>query len=540
MKTFALCVAGALLGAFAALGSDATTNHNSSYPLWDLALSQTNVQRFDTLFTAQDVRDHLANDAAIDEAIDWCKRTGITHVFLEVYRDSYRAEPAMLKRAKARFLAAGFEVSGGVTTTQIGKPSTGWASEISCYTDQPTQQKLQEIFEYAASLFNEVIIDDFYFTDCACRQCQAACRARVVTIGDKRYPVSAANGPAYRCELMLRMAQDRILAASKRINPKVKIILKFPQWYDDFQNRGYDVTRESAAFDGIWVGTETRDFDDPKWGGVAPDEGYFLLRWLSGIAGEKCGGGWYDYLGTSPATYIEQARQTILAGARESFLFHYGALCPLGPFDVVAGFHSPNGPSDIEALRQNMPELFSVAAKVSHRPILGVAAYKPPGSPPGDDPKVFDFVGMMGVPLAPCHEFPSNAPAAFFSEQALADPFFTNELAAFLKTGRPIMVTDGLARRLSGSIDLTATNIETLAVSGEPDMELALTQPEVETLRRPLLAALHTVFHAPNHVGLYLYDNNGWAVENFNGMPVEVELNGKSFEITARGWKYSL
>ena len=34
---------------------------------------------------------------------------------------------------------------------------------------------------------------------------------------------------------------------------------------------------------------------------------------------------------------------------------------------------------------------------------------------------MFDFVGMLGVPLVPCHEFPADAPAAFFSVHALKD-----------------------------------------------------------------------------------------------------------------------
>ena len=55
-----------------------------------------------------------------------------------------------LQHARDRFRAAGFEVSGGVTTTDIGKrTNSGW-KEIPCYTDMPTQERLQQIFEYAA------------------------------------------------------------------------------------------------------------------------------------------------------------------------------------------------------------------------------------------------------------------------------------------------------------------------------------------------------------------------------------------------------
>ncbi len=80
---FIVFLAAIVVGAMGARGGDAATNGN--YALWDLALSKTNIHRFATLFTAQDVRDHLADDGAIDFAIDWCKKTGITHVFLEAY-----------------------------------------------------------------------------------------------------------------------------------------------------------------------------------------------------------------------------------------------------------------------------------------------------------------------------------------------------------------------------------------------------------------------------------------------------------------------
>ena len=341
---FLACLAAALFVAAGAVAGEASTNADP--PLWTLAMSRTNFHRFATLFTAQDVRDHLATDAAIDSAMDWCKQTGITHVFLEAYRDGYQAEKPTLLRAKERFLAQGFLVSGCVSTTKIGKPSTGWATEISCYTDQPTQKKLQEIFEYAASIFDEIMIDDFYFTDCACPQCVAGWQSRTVKSPTKPIPWRVA-----RRRLSLRIdaadGQRSHHGAARRVNPKAKIILKFPQWSDDFQDRGYDVTRETAAFDRIWVGTEVRDYNDDHWGGTPPYEAFFIMRWLGGIGGEKCGGGWYDYLGTSPTTYLEQARQTILGGARESFLFHYGALAPGGPSDVVAGFQGPDGPVDI-------------------------------------------------------------------------------------------------------------------------------------------------------------------------------------------------
>ena len=409
----------------------------SKETLWQLAKAKQNIHRFSTLITAQQVRDHLGTDEGIDAAIDWCKKTGVTKVYIETFRSDYLAPRETLQRAKERFLAAGFDVSGCVTTTIVGKKSTGW-NIISCYTDPATQDHLREIFEYTAELFDEIMIDDFWFTDCQCSECDTARQSKTVTIGDKTYPVAGDTWEDYRCELMVQLSRDRVLAPAKRVNPKATLIIKYPQWYDRFHERGYEVVRETADFDRIWVGTETRDYDDARWGGTPQYEAYFIMRWLGGIGGEKCGGGWFDPYGTTEKTYVEQARQTVLAGAKESLLFCYGSLL------------KDTGPANVQALRPCIPELLQVAEEVSQRQVVGVAAYKPPNSHPEKEPRVFDFVGMMGVPLVPCHEFPKDAKAAFFSVHALKDPNLSEKLSNLIARGVPILVTDGLAQRLEG------------------------------------------------------------------------------------------
>ena len=310
-----------------ALLAPAFAQPDSSAPdLWKLANDPAQAHRFSTLFCAQDVRDYLSSESGLDTAIQWCKRTGVTKVYIEVFRNGYRAERKALENAKKRFLSEGFVVSGCVTTTRVGKPSTAWSDVGSCYTNPATQTNLQAVFEYAASLFDEIMIDDFWFEECACPNATGPPRADFHHRRARPIPVSGDSWADYRCELMLRLSQDRLLAPAKRVNPKARLIIKYPQWYDGFQERGYDVARETADFDRIWVGTETRDYNDPRWGGTAQYEGYFLMRWLGGIGGPKCGGGWFDSLGTTERTYIEQARQTVLAGQGESMLFSYGSL----------------------------------------------------------------------------------------------------------------------------------------------------------------------------------------------------------------------
>ncbi len=116
-----------------------------------------------------------------------------------------RPERPTLQHAKERLAAAGLAVSGCVTTTKVGKPSTGWGGLISCYTDPKAQEKVQGIFEFAASLFDEIMIDDFWFTDCACPKCEAARGAKTVTVGQRTYPVAGDTWEDYRSELMVRV-----------------------------------------------------------------------------------------------------------------------------------------------------------------------------------------------------------------------------------------------------------------------------------------------------------------------------------------------
>ena len=491
--------------------------------LWALAQRYRAVHRFSTLITAQNVREYLSSDAGLRDAIDWCKRTAVTKVYIEEFRGGYTADRATLIKARDAFGAAGIEASGCVTTTRLGKDSTGW-KDISCYTDLQTQEKLKSVFEYAASLFNEIMIDDFWFTDCECPDCKAARAARTVTIGGTPYPVAGDTWEDYRSELMVQLSRHYILEAAHKVNPKVKVIIKYPQWYDQFHERGYDVARETADFDRIWVGTETRDYTNRQWGGTVQFEGFFIMRWLGGLGGAKCGGGWFDPYGTSPATYLEQARQTVLAGARESMLFCYGSL------------QSGTGPRNIEALRANIPELLSVARQVARRRPAGIAAYKPASSHPDGEKVVFDFVGMLGLPLLPCHEFPAKSRAAFFSVHALKDSDFPAKLQAFIKAGKPVLLTDGLVKALGDKVNLKASGVHILAVNGEPKSLLKLNQAELDPLRAALLKPLSVDFRAPNKTGLYLFSDGSRVVENFNNEPIEVQLNGNSETIPARGW----
>jgi hypothetical protein len=193
------------------------------------------------------------------------------------------------------------------------------------------------------------------------------------------------------------------------------------------------------------------------------------------------------------------------------------------------------GPADIEALRAHIPELLQVSEEVRRRIPIGIAAYKPANSNPDEEAFVFDDVGMLGLPLVPVHQFPEEAPAVFFSVHALKDPEFLTRLAFTIGTGKPVLLTDGLAHRLDNKIT-GQPNVRILKVAGQPKSLLELKQEDLDPLRAQLLRPLKVNFRAPNQVGLYLFQGGAWVVENFNDQDVTVELNGASTPVPARGW----
>ena len=74
------------------------------------------------------------------------------------------------------------------------------------------------------------------------------------------------------------------------------------------------------------------------------------MRWLGEMGGSKTSGGWFDPLGTTEDTYLEQARQTVLADAREVTLCWYGGLT-----QNTVYMRSPvQGPKNLEKLRNNL------------------------------------------------------------------------------------------------------------------------------------------------------------------------------------------
>lgn len=479
-----------------------------SQSLWNTAMNNKDILTVTTLFTAQNVRDYLSKTDGLNNAVNWCKLTGITKVYIESYRSGLYASREMLENAKERFLKEGFEVSGCVTPTGIKKATVGGYRGVSCYTNKETQEELQRIFEYTASLFDEIMIDDFLFTECKCEEC-------ITARGKKQWS-------DYYCDLLVEVSRERILKAAKAVNPDARIIIKYPQWYDKFHERGYVVDRQTEDYDLIYVGTETRDYDySVKPGGEVQYSAYFIMRWLGGIGGNKTGGGWFDALGTTSVTYLEQARQTVLADAKELMLFCYNNLIsPTNNYDGREG----TGIANTEAFRKELPQLFELARIVRGKPLRGIQLPKLPNSEPFEESYVYSYIGMLGLPLVPSHQINEQAEASFFPVHMLRQPGFSVILQRMLDNKKNVVITDGLAIRLTNQALLKHENLSILKIAGEPKNLLKLTRDELNPLRNKLLAPLGLKFDAPNKVALYLFGDNCCVIENFNNEPVDVTL----------------
>jgi hypothetical protein len=116
--------------------------------------------------------------------------------------------------------------------------------------------------------FDEIILDDFFFTDCKCDLCIKA--------------KGNLSWTQYRLNLMTEAAQELVIKPAKAINPKVKIVIKFPNWYEHFQGLGFNLETEPKLFDGIYTGTETRDPVRPGQH-LQQYESYLIFRYFENI-----------------------------------------------------------------------------------------------------------------------------------------------------------------------------------------------------------------------------------------------------------------
>ena len=392
---------------------------------WKLANDNKQTLRLSTYVTAHTVEQMFKTEAGRREVLSLLRCYGITKVYMEVYRGGLVIPPGLIETG-VRFLEEnGFEVVGGIATVpgnDFGvkqEGPLGWFN----WQNPKTQNDLRKVIEDSAPFFENFIVDDFLCTS------DTSLESKAVK-GDRSWS-------EYRRTLLTELAQSVFINPAKEKNPDIKMIIKYPQWYDRFHLFGYDVAAETELFDGIWVGTESRGQYTQRFGFVQPYEGFINLRWLNSVAGDKAGGSWFDHIDCTDRDFLEQAYQSVLAGSKELIIFSFDSFISGHP-----GHH---------LLMQDFEKLVSLADEVASGPVEGPAGYKPPNSDAGGDLYLFDYIGMWGISLVPESSYPEDNDVVFLPTQAASDENVYDKINKSIENGSKIIMTSGfLAKAAEG------------------------------------------------------------------------------------------
>ncbi len=377
------------------------------------------------------------------------KHLKCSKVYLETHRDDMDTPKEKIELLRNFFTGKGIDVSGAITTTFMktvkNKPlidETGvfgcggsileksgnvepgcekgskrvW--NTLCYSDEASRKRLREIAEYTASLFDEFIIDDFYFTNCTCPAC---IRAK----GERSWE-------EFRLQLMTEVSEQLVVGPAKAINPKVKAIIKYPNWIESYPETGYNPEIQKEIFDLVYTGTETRDTNHtfqhlPRYGS------YSLLRWFENLKPGFNGGGWIDQWNSIQNLdyYLEQAFLTFFAKGRELTLFCYSWLV-----DTV--YIPPLG-HELDHLDQLI--------QATGNPI-GIQVYQPIHS--SGEEHLIDYMGMAGLAFEPMPQFPETERLILLTADSTKDREVLGKIKAHLLNGGDVCLTSGFIQAMQG------------------------------------------------------------------------------------------
>jgi hypothetical protein len=374
-------------------------------------------------FTAGDVETLLGDAERFRKTMEYFAPVKPAHVYLEgSSRGPVNAE--LLKTVAGHFRQMGIRVSGAMVPIGERGPST--------FNDPKDLASLESRMRALAGIFDDIILDDWLFTT-------STDPGSVDERGNRTWA-------EYRTALVLEQTKKYILEPARKVNPQVKVTIKFPNWYEGFGTCGYDVYNETRAFDHVSIGIETRnrmshDQHIPIY------SGYIFQKWYSGADPSKWVSSWldnYDMKG-DPSDYIAQVWQAVLANSPEIILWCAGQLYPTGPSsDVYPRF------------TECLPEFDRIAGML-HGPSRGVPIYLPYGSI--GEFNIFGYLGMAGIPLTPVAQFPAAQKNAIFTLHSLPDPKLADLMLARLRAGKDVFMTWQLWKQLQNTEFKNTLNI---------------------------------------------------------------------------------
>jgi len=358
--------------------------------------------------------DRISEDQLRKETEWMQKYIGIDKVYLETFRGSFarKEQILMIKKVLAEY---GIEVSGGITTVVPDLDESDSKRqrlfETFCYSNEKMRQKLIEVSEYTASLFDEFIIDDFFFTQCTCEDC----------VREKKNK----SWSQFRLEKMMDVSENLILKPAKKINPNCKVIIKYPNWRESYHETGYNPGKQRNIFDSIYTGTETRH-------GAQQDQhlprylSYSLPRYMENVAPGRNGGGWFDPFECDRIdSYLEQAYLTAFSKSKEIMMFCWPAL------------YNNKRATPLGFQYERLDRLMGQCGNP-----VGLKVYVPFDSC-GDD-HIEDFLGMIGVPMEPTPDFPDydeKNTSVMVTASSLFDENLIPKMTDFIGKGGKVIAT---------------------------------------------------------------------------------------------------
>jgi len=375
------------------------------------------------------------------------RNVDLDKVYIETHRDLVIPDETTLMALKDYFRELGIQTAGGITVTINERDNF----KTYCYSNPVYREKLKEIVTLTARLFDEVIFDDFFFTNCKCPLC-------IKEKGEKSWT-------NFRLEQMTKASRELVLEPARKTNPNVRIVIKYPNWYEHFQGLGFNLKDQPPIYDGIYTGNETRDAVRSAQH-LQPYESYLIFRYFENIKPGGNLGGWVDPFGSRYLDrYAEQLWLTLFSKAPEITLFDYFSVqIPIresqrGPWQgqgTSFSFDAVTGP-----LRQADGSLppranMALAAGAALKQVdsflgqlgkpIGVKSYKPYHSL-GED-FLHNYLGMLGIPLDLVPEFPSEEQTILLTESAKYDPDIVSKIKAQLMAGKKVIITTGLLKAL--------------------------------------------------------------------------------------------
>ena len=412
----------------------------------------------------------------------------VDKIYLETHRDLLIVPDKTLEQAKKFFQDRGVEIGGGITYTIDESNSF----ETFSYSNPEHRKKVQEIAEHTAKHFDNFILDDFFFTS-------SKSDIDIKAKGDKSWT-------QYRTELMTEAGQNLVINPAKKVNPNVKIIIKYPNWYDHFQ--GFNLATGPQIFDGIWSGTETRDPSSAQH--LQNYLSYNIIRYFDNLRPGHNFGGWVDSGGSNMGMdrYAEQLWLSMFAKAPEIALFAYHELLgtklrpeihrtPWQGMGTSFNYDEMMKPIRLPNGSTTLPTTIARVAGVSLEQIdafvyklgkpIGIKNYKPFHSL-GDD-FLQNYLGMIGLPMDMYPLFPTDQKVILLTEQAKYDADIIAKMKKQLQKGGDVVITSGLLAAIPEKIadiaELRASDLKALVNdfgrAGTADKDILITQVRYQT-----------------------------------------------------------